>query len=524
MRSRRLSGWWIVPLLSVATLGAAAVETPLIEAVKTSDIKTVRELIQQRVDVNAAAVDGTTALHWAAQQNDAEAVELLIRGGAAVGTANRYGATPLSLAAANGNAAVIELLVKAGADANSASPEGETALMVASRSGAPAALKVLLANGAGVNTKEGWREQTALMWAAAEGHAAAVKVLVENGADIHAQSKGAMTALLFAVRGGHIAATRELLAAKANVRDTAPDGTSTLVLAIINGHYELASVLLDHGADPNVDDPRASALHAIAWIRNSGYAAGNPPKIQTGDLDSLDLAKALLAHGANPNVRVAWKEIRFNRDAGAVKQPPDIPIGRNYMSAIGATPFYLAAKGGDVALMRLLAANGADPRLPTVQKVTPLMAASGVGFWDGESPGPESGVSESQSLEAVKLAWELGNDVNAVTDYGDIHLEGDGVTLLRRHPFNLADFPEEALGDMRWGGSSALHGAALRGANSIVQFLVDKDAKVDAKNKLGWTPLIVAEGVFVANTEKHWPSTVALLKRLSSLPEASAAR
>lgn len=524
MRSRRVSGWWMVPLLSVASLGAAALETPLIEAVKASDIKTVRELIQQRVDVNAPAVDGTTALHWAAQQNDVEAVELLIRGGAAVAAANRYGATPLSLAAENGNAAVIELLVKAGADASSASPEGETALMTASRSGAPAAVKVLLASGAAVNAKERWREQTALMWAAAEGHAAAVQLLAENGAEVAARSKGGLTALLFAVRGGHIAATRELLAAKASVNDVAPDGTSALALAIINAHYELAAVLLEHGADPNVADPRASALHAIAWIRNSGYAASNPPKIQTGDLDSLGLAKALLAHGANPNVRVDWKEIRFNRDAGAVKQPPDIPIGRNYMSAVGATPFYLAAKGADVALMRLLAANGADPLMPTVQKVTPLMAAAGVGFWDGESPGPESGVSESQSLEAVKLAWELGNDVNAVSDYGDLHIEGDGVTLLRRHPFNLADFPEEALGDMRWGGSAALHGAALRGANSIVQFLVDKGAKVDAKNKLGWTPLAVAEGVFVANTEKHWPSSIELLRRLSGLPVASAAR
>jgi ankyrin repeat protein len=249
-------------------------------------------------------------------------------------------------------------------------------------------------------------------------------------------------------------------------------------------------------------------------MRNPGYPS-SPPRIPSGQLDSLELAKALLTHGANPNVRVAWKEIRFNRDGGVVKAPPNIPIGRNYMSFVGATPFYLAAKGADVPLMRLLAEHGADPLIPTVQKVTPLMAAAGLGFWDGESPGPASGVPESQSLEAVKLALELGNDVNLATDYGDLVLEGDGLTLLRRHPFNLADFPETALGDMRWGGSTALHGAALRGADSIVRFLIENGAKVDVRNKLGWTPLMVAEGVFVANTEKHWPSTIALLRQLA---------
>ena len=69
--------------------------------------------------------------------------------------------------------------------------------------------------------------------------------------------------------------------------------------------------------------------------------------------------------------------------------------------------------------MRLLVEHGADPNIPTVQNVTPLMAAAGLGFWDGESPGPESGIPESQALEAVKLCIELGNNVNAVTDYGD---------------------------------------------------------------------------------------------------------
>ena len=192
------------------------------------------------------------------------------------------------------------------------------------------------------------------------------------------------------------------------------------------------------------------------------------------------------------------------------------------MTFVGATPFFIAAKGADLALMRLLIEHGADPNIPTVQNATPLMAAAGLGFWDGESPGPESGIPESQALEAVKLCIELGNNVNAVTDYGDTLIVGEPQVLLHRHPLNLAEYADKGLGDMRWGGSTALHGAALRGADSIVQYLVEKGARVDAPNKLGWTPLTVANGVFVANTEKRWPSTVALLEDLEARSRATA--
>jgi hypothetical protein len=292
-------------------------------------------------------------------------------------------------------------------------------------------------------------------------------------------------------------------------------------MAIVNAHYELAGLLLEQGADPNASDPRGSALHALSWMRSPGYAAA-PPRTPTGTLDSLDLARALLKRGAQPNARIAWKEVPFDRDLGTVRAPAGISIGRNWLSFVGATPFFVAAKGADLALMRLLVEHGADPKMPTVQNVTPLMVAAGFGFWDGESPGPESGVPESQALEAVKMTIELGNDVNAVTDYGGTAIAGDPRVLLRRHPLNLSEFGDKTLGDMRWGGSTALHGAALRGADSIVKYLVEKGARVDVPNKLGWTPLIVANGVFVANTEKRWPTTVALLQNLEAQAGAGA--
>jgi ankyrin repeat protein len=224
------------------------------------------------------------------------------------------------------------------------------------------------------------------------------------------------------------------------------------------------------------------------------------------------LVQSLVAHGANVNARIDWKEIRFDRDDGVVKAPPNIAIGRNFQSFVGASPFWLAAKAGDVEAMRLLAANGADPRLATAQNVTPLMAAAGLGFWDGESPG-----TESDALEAVKLAIELGNDVNAVADFGGPPLDAGGMNLRTAHPQNLDHF----VGDMRWSGSTALHGAALRGANSIVKFLVERGARLDIRNNAGFTPLVVAEGVFVANTVKTWEATAALIRQLMTADRGS---
>jgi ankyrin repeat protein len=504
----------VVSLLAAARgLGAEASGDRLLDAARRGDREAIARLLEERAPATAAEPDGTTALHFMAERGDLESAARLIANGADVRAANRYGVTPLALACLGGHARLVALFLEAGADPNGASPEGETALMTAARTGQPGAVKVLLDRGARVNEREGWRGQTALMWAAGEGHLDAVRMLLDHGAEVDAASPGGMTALLFAARGNHVDVVRALVAAGADLHLATPDGTRALALAIVNAHYDVAAALLALGADPNAPDPRGSALHAVAWMRNPGYAAA-PPRVQSGAVDSLSLARALLEGGAKPNARVEWKEIRFDRDLGMVKAPPAISIGRGYLSYVGATPFYIAAKGADLPLMRLLVEHGADARLPTVQHVTPLMAAAGLGFWDGESPGPESGVPESQALEAVKLALALGNDVNAVTDFGPTPIEGDPGVLLHRHPLNLASFPDDALGDMRWGGSTALHGAALRGADSIVAYLVEQGARLDAANALGWTPLTVARGVFVANTAKAWPSTIALLESL----------
>ena len=546
---RRQQRWILfVAAVSFAVLSGgiapAFAEGPLIEAVKAGDTARLRELLGQQVDVNVSEADGTTALHWAVRRDDLDTADLLIDAGANPAAENRYGVAPISLACTNGSATMVARLLAAGADPNTASPQGETALMTAARTGAVETVTTLLTHGADVDARDGWRGQTALMWAAAEGHLEALEVLIAAGAEVDARSMSGgapmvrsffeagepaetetdarptgLSALLFAIREGHTDAVRLLLSAGADVSGIAPDSTSPLAVALINAHYALAELLLDEGADPNAADPRGSMLHALAWKRrpgNPGAAGGGAPPGLTSDVDSLALAKALLARGADPNARIAWDEIRFDVDFGSVRSPRNISVGRNYLSFIGATPFYLAAKHGDVDFMRVLVEHGANPLTPTEQNITPLMAAAGLGFWDGESPGPLNGTPDSERLEAVKYALELGNDIDATADFGEVRMEGDGVTLLLRHPFNLGELGPNARGDMRWTGSTALHGAAVMGSTLIVEFLVQQGAELNATNVLGWTPLMVAEGVFVANTEKAWPDTVALLHELGA--------
>jgi ankyrin repeat protein len=525
MRHTRLliSPYLVALALLIAGLRAAdlrPVDRQLIDAVKNSDAHAVRSMIQQHADVNATEADGFTALHWAAQRDNLEIANLLIAAGANVKAASQYNITPLSLACTNGDAAMIERFLKAGADPNATSEEGQTALMTASLTGKVDAVKLLLTRGAKVNAKEPWKGQTALMWAASEGNTDTAAMLIEFGAEVNARSNSGFTPFLFAVRNGHIDAAKVLLAHGANVNDVAPDGTSALGMAVINAYYELAVVLLDHGANPNAPDPRGSVLHSLAWMRRPGSSpsagAGLPPvgpPIPQGNVDSLTLAKVLLAHGANPNVRIAWKEIKYNRDFGQVRLPLDIPIGRKYISYVGATPFYIAAQGGDAEYMRVLAAGGADPKMPTVQNITPLMAAAGIGYWDGESPGPYAGCPESDRIEAVKVALELGNDINAHADFGEYPIEGDGQYLLLNYPLNINNMPPNALGDVRWSGATALHGAVVSGQIGVVKYLIDHGAKIDAKTRLGWTPLMLANGIFVSNTKKEFPEIAGYLKK-----------
>ena len=480
-RGTHAASWVLLFLLATGAPGQAAGRAgTLIDAVKQGDLEAVRVLLAEQVDVNAPEVDGTTALHWAANLGDLETVTLLVQAGADVRAENRYGVRPLSLACASGNASVIAQLLDAGADANHVLRGGATPLMTAARTATAEVIKVLLAHGADPNVREPVRGQTALMWATAVGNVEAIEALLAGGADLYAVSEerdfrmtrgrgsqgGARAApsapmiqfspLMFAVRGGHLDAVRTLLDAGASANDAIPDGTSALIVAIINAHWELAAYLLDRGADPNGMASGWSPLHQIA--RSRSLTVGHVPQpVQTGGLSSLDLTKKLLAMGADVNAQVT-------RDGMLADGY------RSRLPKIGATAYLLAAKGVDHELMRLLLVYSADPLMTNELGMRPLMVAAGVAL---HSPGEDTGTHED-ALEAVKLAFSVDPDVSYVDERGH----------------------------------TALHGAARRGSVPIVEFLVERGAKLGATvmrddfvgQKYGtpgdfaWTPLTIALG------------------------------
>lgn len=411
----------------------AAERVAIIEAAKNADQGALRALIAQGADVNAAEPDGTTALHWASYRDDVESADAMLRAGARVNSVNDLGATPLWIASLNGSAAMVRRLLEAGANANAALLLGETPVMVASRSGSADVVGQLLARGANPNARAA-RGQTALMWAVAQKHADVVKVLLGHGADVHAKSDvwsqvmavpphglleynraiphGGDTALMFAARAGDLDSAKLLVAARANVNDADAWGVSATVMAAHFGYTELVEFLLDRGADPNAATAGFAALHA-AIMHHDERMVG-----------------ALLAHGADPNVTLqTWTPTR--------RSSRDFNFGPEL---VGTTPFWLAARFTEPGVMRLLVKHGANPRVVhradyadlsqtrRTQVTTALMAATGMGGGT-DWVQPDWRTHEALMLEAVKLAVDLGVDVNAANADGRTAL--DAATSLK---------------------------------------------------------------------------------------------
>ena len=451
---------------------AVAADLRLVEAVKARNNAAVQKLLRAGVAVNEPEADGMTALHWAVRHDDETLVRQLVRAGAKTTAANRYGVTPLALAAVNGNPRATQILLAAGANPNASTPEGETVLMVAARTGHPEVVERLVAAGARLEDTEKWRGETALMWAAGENNAAAVKALIARGANINARSRqidypemrlnlsfmattelprGGFSPVMFAAREGALEAARILADAKANLDLQDPEGTTALMLAIMNVHYDVALMLIEKGANPNVYDKAAmGALYAVVDMRTQSPLTNMPPRKPSSDIDSLDVIGALLKHGADVNAVLKTPTLRRHHSTG------DGSMGE------GTTPLMRAARFGDAAAMRVLIEGRADVSRRQRNGTTALLFASGVGFriGDGGFARTDRG-TEADAIDAIRLFLDAGADVNESTANGE----------------------------------TPLHAAAARDGAAIIRFLVERGARLDAKDKSGRTPLDVARGV-----------------------------
>ncbi len=443
-------------------------EMRLIDAAKAGDRGAVASLLKQHADANAAEPDGTTAIFYAVRADDLELTDQLIRAGANVKAANRYGVNALYLACVNGNPAMIERLIKAGADVNAASTEGETPLMTASRGGRLEAVKVLLARGAEVNAREEWRGQTALMWAVAQSHPDIVKELIAHGADVNGRSafqkwdrqvtaeprekwmpQGSLTPLLFATRQGCLECARILIEAGANPNAADLEGVTPMISAIINGHYDVAAFLAEKGADVNLADKTGrTALYAAVDFHTMPDSNRPSPRDVDSAVTSMELIQSLIARGADVNAQLKTQ----------VPYRTKLDRGDDTMLTTGTTPILRAAKSGDTEVIRLLLAKGASLKLATRQGITPLLAAAGVGTKEEDNTGRRK--TEKEAIDSIELCLKAGADINEADNRGQ----------------------------------TAVYGAAVKGWNQVIQYLADHGAKLDAKDKRGFTALDAALG------------------------------
>ncbi len=521
--------------------------TALHYAALAGDAELTKLLLYAGANVKATTrVGAYTPLHLASRQGHRAVAEALLGAGADPNAPTTSGTTPLMLAAAAGDPQLVARLLEAGADVNARERFfGETALMFAAAYGRTEVVKLLAARGAdlGAATKVvdvskltlegedgGQQQQQQQAQAAGGGQSAGSQRGAEAGrpaGQTGAASGGRASAgerprrpqvpgldrqyrynelvgktggfapIHFAARQGHLDAVQALVEAGADVNQlTGGDRSSPLLVAIINGHYDLAMWLLEHGADPRLAaDNGVTPLYAVLncqWAPKALYP--QPRAYEQQKTSYLDLMKALLERGADPNARLKRKVwySGYNFDLSGVDE-------------IGATPFWRAAYASDVDAMRLLVAHGADPNIPTIKPaarprtgdgqrevkdvsglppipvggpgVPPLLAATGVGYGEGFAANSHRN-HPAGWMPAVKyLIEELGVDVNA-----------------RDHE-----------------GNTALHHAAARGDNEMIEYLISKGADLRAVNREGRNVADMANSP--VQRIEPFPETLALLEK-----------
>jgi len=376
MTRRLIVCFTTIALACLASFTIGAGKSPVADAVEKGDAATLRALLLAKTDVNAAQVDGTTALHWAVYRSDSAVVDQLIKAGAKIDTKNREGITPLYMAATYGDPAIVGALLKAGANAKDPGPNGETSLMLAARNGNPAVVKQLIAAGVDLNVREPLRGTTALMWAAEQSHPEAVKALLDAGADWKIRSGGAGTSRPYvtgAVSGNGINAAKNRIRIQQETGVSIDDQIKAAATAGGGGRGNNRGAAAGGAAGQDQAAAGTDGQNAAGGFGNRGrgnnQGRGGGNQARGGNQGRGGQGRGAAA-GTAANAEAAADDQAEAEDQNAPE------AGLQGAGGGGLTALIFAARQGDLESAKYLVAAGADVNQTTAGGWSPLLTAT----------------------------------------------------------------------------------------------------------------------------------------------------
>ncbi|KAG5800135.1 hypothetical protein H9Q69_000853 [Fusarium xylarioides] len=503
--------------------------TPLILAAVRGHCRSVRALLKAGAKVDAVDPWNQTALFTAVDVGAVDVVRTLLEFGADPNISSIDGHSPLVLATGKNSSEMVELLLEFSADPDAPTFDGKPVPFLASWMGSTDALEILVQH---IDVDQVWRNERLIHMACFKGWKGVVDKLIEKHANLNDPPRDLPKAspVALAVESGHSDILRALLAAGAAVEcpgnfemvevilssrffsDIDAKGEkeyTALGIAATTGRLDIFSMLLDHGADPNLRNGQHNSSAPLHIAANKGHRS---------------IVTELLKRGADPYPETTKESSAFHAACIGgwlevietfLEVVDDVSELVNFEWGWAGTPLKAAASGGRLDAVKLLLSKGADPNKQLQSKANRGQTVIHAATEGGNTQVLEAILDtvDDSSLEIrdraqrtplwyacveghedmVKYLLERGASTDAIFDDGENIIptivsggsEKNLKLVLEKNPNLDTDC---ILAD----GETPLFKAIYSGHGKIVSILLDRGADVNRRSKYGNVPVFGA--------------------------------